>query len=68
MGRALIEENGEYYIHEDISDFFMYEQYAEHITEECDTQFTENGAVILAGRMLSEILDETQEKNLEMNL
>lgn len=68
LGRALIEENDEYSIHEDIADFFMFEQYAESIMSESDTQFTENGVVILNGKILSEILEETQENSMEMNL
>lgn len=68
LGRALIEENDEYSIHEDIADFFMFEQYAESIMSESDTQFTESGVVILSGKTLSEILDETQENSMEMNL
>lgn len=68
LGRAMIEENDEYFIHEDIADFFMFEQYAESIMSESDTQFTENGVVILNGKTLSEILEETQEHSMDLSL
>lgn len=58
LGRALIKENEEYFIHEDIEDFFMYEQYAESVIRESDVKFTDGGIVILGGKTLEEILSE----------
>ncbi|MDO4562513.1 MAG: antirestriction protein ArdA [Clostridia bacterium] len=60
LGRAIIEENEEYHIHPDIADYFMFEQYAEEIMRECDCKFTENGAVLLKSKTLTEILREEQ--------
>ena len=58
LGRALIDENGDYFIHEDIEEFFMFEQYAESVMNECDCKFCDNGAVLLEDLTLSEILGE----------
>ena len=58
LGRALIDENDDYYIDEDIEEFFMFEQYAESVMDECDCKFCDNGAVLLEGLTLAEILGE----------
>ena len=58
LGRALIDENDDYYIDEDIEEFFMFEQYAESVMNECDCKFCDNGAVLLEGLTLAEILGE----------
>ena len=58
LGRALIDENDDYYIDEDIEEFFMFEQYAESVMDECDCKFCDNSAVLLEGLTPSEILDE----------
>lgn len=58
LGRALIDENDDYYIDEDIEEFFMFEQYAESVMNECDCKFCNNGAVLLEGLTLAEILGE----------
>ena len=58
LGRALIDENDDYSIHEDIEEFFMFEQYAESVMDECDCKFCDNGAVLLEGLTLAEILGE----------
>ncbi len=56
LGRALIAQEDEYLIHEDISDYFMYEQYAEDVMRDYDLKFTMNGAVVLKGQTLTEII------------
>ena len=58
LGRALIDENDDYYIDEDIEEFFMFEQYAESVMNECDCKFCDSGAVLLEGLTLAEILGE----------
>ena len=58
LGRELIEQDEDYHIHEDIADYFMYEQYAEDVTRDYDLSFTSCGAVILKGPTLTEILGE----------
>ncbi len=58
LGRALIDENDDYYIDEDIEEFFMFEQYAESVMNECDCKFCDNGAVLLEGLTLAEIFGE----------
>ena len=58
LGRALIDENDDYYIDEDIEEFFMFEQYAESVMDECDCKFCDNGTVLLEGLTLAEILGE----------
>lgn len=63
LGRALIDDNEDYHIHEDISDFFMYEQYAEVIKDISDCKFCDNGAVLLVEMTLYEILREDDNKN-----
>ena len=58
LGRALIDENEDYRIHSDVADFFMFEQYAEAIMDNNDCKFCDNGAVLLEGATLDEILNE----------
>ena len=58
LGRALIDENEDYRIHSDVADFFMFEQYAEAIMDNNDCKFCDNGAVLLEGTTLVEILNE----------
>ena len=67
LGRALIDENDDYYIDEDIEEFFMFEQYAESVMNECDCKFCDNGAVLLEGLTLAEILGEdNQSEEMKM--
>lgn len=74
LGRELIEQDEDYHIHEDIADYFMYEQYAEDVTREYDLSFTSCGAVILKGPTLTEILgeemsqEETQTDDFDMTM
>lgn len=58
LGRTLIDENDDYYIDEDIEEFFMFEQYAESVMDECDCKFCDSGVVLLEGLTLAEILGE----------
>ena len=67
LGRALIDENDDYYIDEDIEEFFMFEQYAESVMNECDCKFCDSGAVLLEGLTLAEILGEdNQSEEMKM--
>ena len=55
--------------HELTVDFeFATWDYAESIMSESDIQFTENGVVILNGKTLTEILEETQENSMDLSL
>ena len=58
LGRTLIDENEDYHIHSDVADFFMFEQYAESVMDNNDCKFCYNGAVLLEGMTLEEILKE----------
>ena len=66
LGRAMIEENEDYQIHEDIADYFMFEEYAETVMSGCDCKFTVNGAVLLENKTLTEILGEEQNSAMTM--
>ena len=67
LGRALIDENDDYYIDEDIEEFFMFEQYAESVMNECDCKFCNNGVVLLEGLTLAEILcEDNQSEEMKM--
>ena len=61
LGRALIDENDDYYIDEDIEEFFMFEQYAESVMDECDWKVCGKCAVLLEGLTLAEILGENNQ-------
>ena len=68
LGRAMIEENEDYRIDLDLEDYFQYAQFAEDALQQYDSEFMESGVVILRGRTLSEVLEETQEHSMDLSL
>lgn len=67
LGRYWIEHNDEYELSPELEDFFLYDQFGEHLQNQLKGRFVETGYVCMAdGHILEEMLETKENEGMTM--